>query len=368
MELKDVVAVNGKNGNTDNIGARAFCAFAEKDIASKAESDNLKSMAELWKDASASSIYWLDYTADDLEQEAIHIAAITGFSEILMANLLKSKRNGYEDFGNEMGIFLPAIVVTGFDVKLTPLLILIRKNLILTLHSSEVKRFFRLRRYADTFMRKLPANMPDVDKITLVLIRILDENNNKNFEHLLEVEEQGDILSDSLADPSTPRELIGRQIHEMKHALITYLGGLWATVDVLSSVRYGDADLLTDDIHILDKTTALLAEVNSHIGLAEHLSEVLASGLEVVQSIYNNQLQILNNKLALVVSYLTILGTAFLVPNTIATAMGSPAFNLTPADKKWYVTLLVVSTVGSTILAWWVVKKLGLLPKRPTSD
>jgi len=57
---------------------------------------------------------------------------------------------------------------------------------------------------------------------------------------LLEIEEQGDKLSKWLADPKTPRDLIGSNIHEMKHALITYLGGLWATVDVLNSARYGD--------------------------------------------------------------------------------------------------------------------------------
>jgi magnesium transporter len=267
-----------------------------------------------------------------------------------------------------MGILLPAITVVGFDVKLSPLLILIKEDMVLTLHTTEVKRFFRLRRYAKTFMHKLPARMLKADKNTLLLVRLIDENNSRNFEHLLEIEEQGDRLSQWLADPKTPRDIIGTQIHEMKHALITYLGGLWATVDVLNSVCYGDADLLTSDDKILDKLTGLLEEVNSHIGLAEHLSEVLASGLEVVQSIYNNQLQILNNQLALLVGYLTIIGTALLVPNTIATAMGSPVFNLGPEDLWWYLTILVVSTIVSTLIAWYVIKRIGLLPHKGKVD
>jgi magnesium transporter len=217
-------------------------------------------------------------------------------------------------------------------------------------------------------MRKLPADMPKQDKITQLLIRLIDENNSRNFEHLLEIEEQGDKLSEQLSNPNTPRNIIGTHIHEMKHALITYLGGLWATIDVLNSVRYGDADLLTDDIHILDKITALMTEVSSHIGLAEHLSEVLASGLEVVQSIYNNQLQILNNRLALLVGYLTIIGTALLVPNTIATAMNGSIFTLGPEDKGWYLALLLISTVVSTVVAWVIVKKMNLLPKKPHCD
>jgi magnesium transporter len=368
MEQKDV-KLNGSNGHHDSLSeAKAFCAFAENGSSLKKESEDIQTLVDIWKNGSPSSICWVDYTSDDLDREAVKIAGIVGFSETLVTNLLKNKRSGYEDLGNEMGILLPAIIVTKMEVDLNPLLILIRKNLILCLHTTEVKRFFLLRKYADTFMRKLPPNMLDVDKLTLVLIRIIDENNNKNFEHLLKIEEQGDTMSEDLANPVTPRYLICQQIHAIKHALITYLGGLWAAVDVLSSVRYGDADLLTDDIRILDKITALLAEINSHIGLAEHLSEVVASGLEVVQSIYNNQLQVLNNKLALVVSYLTILGTAFLVPNTIATAMGSSAFNLTPQDKWWYITLLLVSTVVATILSWYIVKKMGIMPKNVSVD
>jgi magnesium transporter len=148
----------------------------------------------------------------------------------------------------------------------------------------------------------------------------------------------------------------------MKHALIVYIGGLWATVDILNALRYGDAELLTDDKKILNKITALVSEVNSHIGLAEHLSEVLASGLEVLQSIYNNQLQVLNNRMAMLVAYLTIIGIALLVPNTIATVAGNPMFSFTGQDISWYLVLIILSTTISTYISWWLVKRFGLLP------
>ncbi|MDD1717290.1 MAG: CorA family divalent cation transporter, partial [Methanoregulaceae archaeon] len=98
-------------------------------------------------------------------------------------------------------------------------------------------------------------------------------------------------------------------------------------------------------------------------GLAEHMSEVLASGLEVLQSIYNNQLQVLNNRLALLVGYLTIIGTALLVPNTIATVAGNMMFQFTPRDQNWYLSIIIGSTIVATILSWWIVKKKGLLPR-----
>lgn len=312
------------------------------------------------------SILWVDYVVEgDFEKEAVRAARLLGFGELLVKNLLKAKYGNYEDLGNEMGILLPAMRVVGFDVKINPLLILIRKNLIITMHTAEVVRFFRLRKYAAMLLRKFSEEMSGKDKITMLLIRMIDENNARNFDYLRAIEEHGDRLSEKLVDPKTPRAMIGPQIHEMKHALVTYLDGLWATVDVLSTLRYGDADLLTDDIKIIERINALTAEVNAQIGLAEHMSEVLASGLEVVQSIYNNQLQILNNRLALIVTYLTIVGTAVLVPNTLATILSNPAFALKPEDTGWYTALMIVSTLVATIFAYWWVKSLGFLKELP---
>lgn len=341
---------------------KGFCAVLSSD--GKAEKSESNGIEDLCANIGSGSISWVDYVVDDFEKEVVPVAVTSGFSEVLVRSLIKESKSAYEDFGNELGMMIPAIVAKGFDVRVEPLIILIKENLIVTLHTTEVKRFFRLRRYAETFMKKLPSKMPGADKITNVLIRILDENNSRNFEHLRDIEEEGDKLSKNLSDPKTPREVIGRQIPKMKHALSKYLGGLWSTLDVLNSLRYGDADLITDEPRILDRLSMLVTEVNTQIGLAEHLSEVLASGLEVMQSIYNNQLQILNNRLALMMGYLTIIGTALLVPNTIATVASGPFFNFTPKDEGLYLLVLIVSTVMSTIVAWLVVRKMGLLPRK----
>jgi len=67
--------------------------------------------------------------------------------------------------------------------------------------------------------------------------------------------------------------------------------------------------------------------------------------------------------MALIMTYLTVLGTAVLVPNTLATIFGSSAFNLQSNDIGWYVGMLAGSTVLATILAYWWVKRSGKLPK-----
>jgi len=198
----------------------------------------------------------------------------------------------------------------------------------------------------------------------MLLIRIIDQNNDRNFEHLRQIEERGDDLNKSLMDPETPRAMLGPQIYLMKHSLITYLDALWETVDVLHDLRYGDATVLTDEPELLKRVEILAQDVSHQISLAEHMSDVLSSGLEVLQTIYNNQLQAMNNRMALLMTYLTVLGTAVLVPNTLATVFGNSAFAMANNDIGWYVTLLVVATVLATVLAFWWVKKSGLIPKK----
>ncbi len=340
---------------------RAFCVAlpVSGGKPSKLTGDNPHDFIPFLKD---SSIAWLNFPVIDIKKDADIIAMSLGFSSSLVPTILSNYLSAYEDRETEMGLMLPAVAVKKFEVLISPILILIRKDLIITIHDENVNRLIRFSRYADAFMRKIKPNLIQEDKLSIILTRIIDENNNKNFEHLRELESQGDELSKNLLDPMAPRGIIAPEIYNMKHALISYLDTLWATLDVINSLRHGDAELITDNPKLLARIGILSDDVNRHISLSEHMSEVLASGLEVLQSIYNNQLQILNNRLALVMTWLTILGTAVLVPNTLATIFSNAAFNLGPEDKVWYLTLLAVSTIISTWAAYWWIKKKGLLP------
>jgi len=133
---------------------------------------------------------------------------------------------------------------------------------------------------------------------------------------------------------------------------------------VLHSLRFGDAQLISDSPKMLAQIGLLVEDVNRQISLSEHMSEVLASGLEVLQALYNNQLQILNNRMALTMTWLTILGTAVLVPNTLATIFGS-LMGLDNATLFWYIAILTLATAEATWLAYWWVKKKVNLPKSP---
>jgi len=312
-----------------------------------------------------SVIAWMDYWTDNYDRDAPVAASKLGFTDTLVSSLTVESRTTYQDFDTEMGMRLPSVQVHQFQVEPYPLLMLMRRSFILTIHPLNVdRRFHRMRRYADTFIRKIRLDAPPEDKLTLLLLRLIDETNERNFEHLRQVEALGESLNKDMTDPNTPRQELGPKIYDMKHALITYLDALWETNDVLHALRYGDAELITDSPKLLYRLTLLAEDVNRQISLAEHLSEVLASGLEVLQSIYNNQLQIMNNRMALIMTYMAVLGTAVLVPNTLATIFGSSAFNMQSRDIGWYVTMLVGSTVLSTALAYWWVRRSGLLPRK----
>lgn len=313
-----------------------------------------------------SVLAWINFTVSDLAKEGSEVATVLGFSTSLVPELLKGYHATFEDREKEIGIMVPAVRVKKLEVQIQPLLILVRKDLIVTIHTEDVVRLVQFSRYADVYLRKLPEAMPQDDKLTMMLVRILDENNSKNFEYLREIEEQGDDMSELLLDPSSPRLTVGRQIYELKHALITYLNTLWRTLDVLHSLRFGDAQLVSDNPKTLAQIGLLVEDVNRQISLSEHMSEVLASGLEVLQALYNNQLQIMNNRMALTMTWLTILGTAVLVPNTLATIFGFAFQDLSLNQLAWAMSVMSIATIGATYLAYWWVRRWIQLPHTPS--
>jgi magnesium transporter len=184
-----------------------------------------------------SLLAWVDYRTADFEQDVRTSAETLGFSSQLVNALTDDPRLFYEDYDEEMGIKLPSIqikAVEHVEVQSYPTMLLLRRNFIFTVHPLLVdRRFTRLRRYSNTILKKIPLTLSAEDKLTTLLIRIVDQNNDRNFEHLRQIEERGDDLNKSLMDPNIPRTMLGPQIYSMKHSLLTYLDALWETVDVL---------------------------------------------------------------------------------------------------------------------------------------
>lgn len=357
------VKIEKDNGGQEAIQKPWFCvALAPSGTIFRGGAETAASFLEMLANA---SIAWIDYVTTDFDKEAVSVAMQLGFSQEIISYLTGEAHSVYQDFDTEMGMKIPSIQVRGFEVQPYPLLLIMRKNFILTIHPLSIdRRFNRLRRYSETFLKKMPVDANTMDKLTILLLRIIDENNDRNFEHLQEIDELGDQLNEKMMDPHTRREKLTPDIYNLKHALIIYLNALWDTMHVLNTLRYGDAELLTEDPKLLEKLGVLAEDVKRQIDLAEHMSEVLSSGLEVLQSIHNNQLQSLNNRLTFLVTYFTIIGTALLVPNTIATMLGNAVFDISTKDLWWYLILMIGSTMAATLSVYWWVRRGNWLPKQ----
>jgi len=355
---------------------RWFCMSLESSGKTfKKEAESPTSFLEI---VDRSLVAWIDYITDDPFNDLPVVASQMGFGEGCVSSLSTCEQLNYQDFDDELWMRFPSVQIRGTEVKDHPFLILIRKNLVLTLHMRLVdKRFLRIRRYSETILRKIPMDARPEDKLTILVSRIIEANNDSNFRHLRVIEEFGDELNRDLMDPHTDKARLGPKIYEMKHALIIYMNALWESVDVLQTIRYGDAELLTDDAKLVNLFSAMVDQVKNQIGLSEHMSEVLASGIEATQAIYNNQLTIannqltisnnqltiLNNRLAKLAAYLAIIGTALLIPNTIATILGNSVWSYGPEHLSLYLLLMIGATLGGSVFMWYWISKRDLLPK-----
>ncbi|MBI3035905.1 magnesium transporter CorA [Candidatus Woesearchaeota archaeon] len=305
---------------------------------------------------------WINVQVEDLKEDGSRITSMLGLNPSIVHELIAQRFSGYDDQTAELGLLLPAVRVRALEVEINKLIILMKNNLIVTIHGEHVTRLVKFARYAVTFFKKVPKNLDDIDKISLVLIRILDENNERNFDGIRSIQEQGEEISKYLIQPSAPRQELGNDIYKMKHALISYLEALWATLDVVHYLRYGDAEMVTDDPIILQKIGMLSTDLTRQISISEQMSTVLASGLEVLQSIYNNQLTILNNRMSLLAVWMAVVGTAFIVPNTIATVLSTSVGE----HIEWHIQLLIMlgTTLLSVIFVYWFARKKSLLPQK----
>ncbi len=359
---------NGKNA-IEFSPNRWFCVSL--DGTGRTQKMEAESPAKFHEVVSNCVLAWVDYITDDPGKDLPVVAAQMGFSDALVSFLSAGAHLNYQDFDSELWMQLPSIQIRGSAVSANPLGLVIRKNVVFTVHMRNVdKRFIRLRRYSEAILRRIPEGVDCKDKLTILLSRIIDANNDSNFRHLRVIEEFGDELNRDLMDANTDRTQLGPKIYEMKHALIIYMNALWESVDVLHAIRYGDAELLSDDEKMLNLVSVMVDQVKSQLGLSEHMSEVLASGIEATQAIYNNQLTvannqltILNNRFAQLAAFLAIVGTAVLIPNTIATMLGNAVWVYGPKDLWLYLSLIVGATAVGTALMWVYIKRKGMFPE-----
>jgi magnesium transporter len=313
--------------------------------------------------AKIGTLTWVDHTTTDIK-DAADVAMEFGFSKALMSSLGSEKLSEYVDQDTELGIKIPSVRVERPDPEIEPTYFLIKENLLLTIHGVEESHLMQFSRYADGFLGKMSPTLPISERRTLLLIRLLDENFNDHFDQLRFIEDHADAIGYELSEMDAPIRDVGKRIFQVKHITIVYLSTLWHLLDVVNSLRYGDAELIDNNQRILRKLNLMSENVSKQVELSEAMSDVLVSGMDVLQALYNNQLLMVNNRMVLALTWTTVLGTALLVPNTLATIF-SYAIGLDFNIMVWSLLVIIMATITMSSLAYWWTKSWTVVPRSP---
>ena len=329
----------------------SIAGIEEDGIPFKKESIPLEDAA---KRVSDGTFTWIECVVDDIVNETPKILQKL---EIDMdpSLLLSGYVTAYEDAGDTLGIMLPFILTGDSRTQTSPVLIFVKKDLIVTIHDDYGGKITKLYNYSTSLMRKLPKEPEQwADRQTILLFRLLDEVSETNFSILRTIVEQAEQLELDLAGSRQSDRDVGFELSNMKRSLLTFLNAVWATHDTVRNLKYGDPDMLTDDDDILEKFEVILGRLDRQIQMAENVMEVIATGITVIQTETSN-------KLTKLIVWLTVAATAVLVPNTIATIFGIPGLEF---SWSWIVPILLISTIISAVITYRWTKQFRVNPFR----
>lgn len=291
---------------------------------------------------------WIECVVDNIIEET---PKILGKININMdpSVLLSGYVSSYEDRGDTLGLMIPFVVPGNNKTLTAPILIFMKKDLIVTIHDDYGGKIARLYNYAPTVLRKLPKEADSwADRQTILLARIIDEISEANFSILRLIVERAEQFEIDLAGSRQVTRDISLELSNMKTSLLTFLNATWASYDTVHNLKYGDADLVSDDEVILAKFEVILGRLDRQIQMSENVMQMVATGANVVQTE-------VTNKVTILIIWWTVAGTAELVPNTIATVFG-----LYPNHEAmfWPIVATVMASAGlATTVAYFYVRK-----------
>ena len=329
----------------------SMAGIAEQGVPYKKDSIQLEEAAQT---LSIGNLTWIECVVDDIVDET---PGILKKLDIKMDPklLLSGYVTAYEDAGDTLGIMLPFIVTGDSRTQTSPVLIFMKKDLIVTIHDDYGGKITKLYNYSNSLMRQLPKEPEQwADRQTILLFRLMDEVSETNFSTLRTIVEQAEQLEIDLAGSRQTDRDVTVELSNMKRSLLTFLNAVWATHDTVRNVKFGDPDMITDDDDVLEKFEVILGRLDRQIQMAENVMEIIATGATIIQTETSNQLTKL-------IVWLTVAATAVLVPNTIATIFGIPDLQI---SWTWIIPILAVSTLISVIVTYRWTKQWRVNPFR----
>jgi magnesium transporter len=318
--------------------------------------------------AEKADVAWVNCIAADVRAGAEVFAPEFGFNVNLVRELLQGRYSSFVDNETQAGMMLPTIQIRKGVVTAYPVLILLREGLIVTIQDRHITRFASFARYVETHLRKIPANWSQIDKMSTILMRLIDENNRHNYRGIKDLGEVIDNLTKLLADQGLGFAKISKSTYELKHSVTVFQTTLWENYETLRAIQHGDAHLISSRPENLEHLDGLIEENSWYIQLGENLTLILGSGSEAMQDYHAIHLLRFNNIVSFTSTWLSVLGTMFLIPNTIATGMANTALPLGPGDAWWYTIMLVSVTLACCGLVYYGVNRFWRITMSSSLD
>ena len=318
--------------------------------------------------AEKADVAWVNCIVADVRADAERLAPDFGFNVNLVREMLLGRYSSFVDNDTQAGMMLPTVQIIKGVVTAYPVLILLREGLIVTIQDRHISRFAAFARYAEAHLRKIPAEWSRIDKMSTILLRLIDENNERNYRGIKELAGVIDNLGKLLADQHLGFERISKATYELKHSVTVYQSTIWENYETLRAIQHGDAHLVSNRPESLSMLDNLIEENSWYIQLGENLTLILGSGVEAMQDYHAINLLRFNNIVSFTSTWLSVLGTMFLIPNTIATGMANTAYPMGPGDAWWYTIMLVSVTLASCGLVYYGVSKFWKLTMSDALD
>lgn len=305
-------------------------------------------LEELSGIATSGHLTWIECVVDNIIGETPKILEKLGITmdpSVLLSGYVSS----YEDRADTLGLMIPFVVPGNNKTETAPILIFVKRDLIVTIHDDYGGKITRLYNYAPTLLRKLPKEADNwADRQTILLARIIDEISESNFSILRLIVERAEQFEIDIAGSRQVTRDISLELSNVRTSLLTFLNATWASYDTVHNLKYGDAEMVSDNEVILGKFEVILGRLDRQIQMSENIMQMVATGVNVVQTE-------VTNKVTILIIWWTVAGTAELVPNTIATVFG-----LYPGHETafWPIVTTVVMSAGlATAVAYFYVRK-----------
>lgn len=282
---------------------------------------------------------WIDAQG---EEEAAAALAQMKLSDDFKARLFEKSFSRYESFEHFSYIYYRLMSSDSIEAQPVPLSVFLGKDYILTAHlASDIpEKVFQNLQSLVQRKRISPS---------LVLWKLMDYAVTRNGRIIEVIEDAMETMEEEVIAGRFRTESIFR----LKRALIANNKVAWHGRELVLNFKKGVVSFVNSTRAFIPLYDDLYDDLVYQLDVSENLREVLTDSLNIHVSVISNKLNRSIQRLTHVTVVLTVVATAALVPNTVATIFGIPYLPI-KAENTY-------SFLGASLYPWQIILLLILI-------